>query len=199
MKAVRPSTTPLSAPSPRSDASLLAAVLEGFSDGILILTPDQVLYHINQKGKEILRLFQAEGTANPDIPACIQSMCEHMVESQELFPDTHLLLTQSFTCGNDQQIRVRVQWLHLKPGTDPYLLVLLEDQTHATRITALSEAVRYGLTPRETEVWLLRRAQRSYEEIGAELYIAINTVKRHLKSIYAKRKQVMDDLTDSVV
>jgi DNA-binding CsgD family transcriptional regulator len=42
-------------------------------------------------------------------------------------------------------------------------------------------------------VWVLRRTNHSYDDIALALYITVNTVKRHLKSIYAKRKQVLDD------
>jgi len=52
---------------------------------------------------------------------------------------------------------------------------------------------------RREDVWLLRRANHSYEEIAAKLYIAVNTVKRHLKSIHAKRKMVLDDFADTAV
>ena len=53
---------------------------------------------------------------------------------------------------------------------------------------ALTEADRYGLTPREAEVWLLRRANRPCKEIAVDLRISLNTVKKHMKSILAKQK-----------
>ena len=43
---------------------------------------------------------------------------------------------------------------------------------------------------------MLRRANRTYDEIARELYITVNTVKRHLKSIYAKRKEVADAIAN---
>jgi DNA-binding CsgD family transcriptional regulator len=66
--------------------------------------------------------------------------------------------------------------------------VTLEDRKQSTQKAAIAEAKKYDLTPREAEVWLLRRAHYSYKEIAAKLYITVNTVKKHLKSVYAKQQ-----------
>jgi DNA-binding CsgD family transcriptional regulator len=83
-------------------------------------------------------------------------------------------------------LRVRTQWLELKENNKSYLLVTIEDQYLATRNLASLEAKNYGLTPRETQIWLLRRTHCSYQEIASRLYITLNTVKKHMKNIYRK-------------
>ncbi|MGB3135452.1 MAG: helix-turn-helix transcriptional regulator, partial [Nodosilinea sp.] len=90
------------------------------------------------------------------------------------------------------QIRARVQWLDFPAAPSSYLLVSLENKTRSAHSSALLEAVQYSLTPREQAVWVLRRANCSYEDIAKELYITVNTVKRHLKNIYAKRREVTE-------
>jgi LuxR family maltose regulon positive regulatory protein len=52
------------------------------------------------------------------------------------------------------------------------------------------------LTYRELEVLRLLPSHRSYREIGAELYVSVNTVKYHLKAIY--RKLGADGRADAV-
>ena len=47
----------------------------------------------------------------------------------------------------------------------------------------------YGLTEREGEVWMLRLQDYSYQEIADKLYLSINTVKKHMKTILAKQEQ----------
>jgi len=204
--ALSSSSAPLSSPTrpngsvpPLSDATILVlnALLEGFSDGLVIVDPHRGLHHINRKGKDILRCLPQEGTA--PLPSCLHAMAEHMVESRDLFPTHKLILSQTITCHDNRRIRVRMQWLSLGPREEDSLLILLEDQTATAHTAALLEAVRYDLTPRETEVWVLRRAGHSYEAIAADLYITINTVKRHLKSIHAKRRGADDDLADGLV
>lgn len=175
------------------DFSLLSAVLEGFADGLLILAKDGSCLHSNQEGKAFCRDLGTQAQPSVTVPNCLWSMCKHLLESRELFPDHALVLTQSFRGSADYHIRARVQWLDFPAAPDTYLLVLLENQTRSAQSSALLESIQYNLTPREKEVWILRRANNSYEAIAQELYITVNTVKRHLKSIHAKRRQVLDE------
>jgi DNA-binding CsgD family transcriptional regulator len=81
-----------------------------------------------------------------------------------------------------------VRWLDLEKSGNPYLLVTVEDRLQSTQNAALTDVKKYGLTHREAQVWLLRQAKHSYKEIAAQLYITINTVKKHMKNIYAKQQ-----------
>jgi len=45
-----------------------------------------------------------------------------------------------------------------------------------------------GFTPREAEIVALVRRGYSNKEIGAELFISLDTVKKHLSSIYQKAR-----------
>ncbi len=54
---------------------------------------------------------------------------------------------------------------------------------------ALEEASLYGLTDRETRIWLLQRANhQTYKEIALALNMTPNSVKRHIKSILSKQQ-----------
>jgi DNA-binding CsgD family transcriptional regulator len=77
--------------------------------------------------------------------------------------------------------------LVLEENAHPYLLVTIEDRNQSTQNLAIADAKKYGLTRRETEIWLLRRANYSYKEIADKLCISINTVKKHLKNIHIKQ------------
>ena len=54
-----------------------------------------------------------------------------------------------------------------------------------------AEAQRYGLTERETEVWLLRQRHYTYQQIGQELFISSHTVKKHLRNVANKRRSFL--------
>jgi RNA polymerase sigma factor (sigma-70 family) len=184
------------------DLPLLNAVLEGFVDGIVVLAEDGTCIHSNQRGTALCRDLNSdrpgpEGPGQPLVlPPCLKTMYRHLVESRDLYPETILVLTQEFTSRSGQQIRARIQWLDLPGSPGPFLLISLENKTRAAQSSALLEAIQYNLTPREQAVWMLRRANRTYEEIAKELYITVNTVKRHLKSIYAKRKEVTEAMAN---
>ncbi len=71
--------------------------------------------------------------------------------------------------------------------------MVIEDRNRSDQALATLEMLRYGLTPREREVWMLRRSGRSYQEIADALYISVDTVKRHLKNINTKRQEGLEN------
>jgi RNA polymerase sigma factor (sigma-70 family) len=202
------SSSTTSSPAPLStqetvDLPLLNAVLEGFVDGILVLSEDGTCVHSNQKGQAICRDLgngarQAQAPASGAIvlPDCLTAMCRHLIESRDLYPEMLLVLTEELTSQTGHKIRARIQWLDLPSTPSSCLLISLENKTRSAHASAQLEAIQYNLTPRERAVWILRRANRSYDEIAKELYITVNTVKRHLKSIYAKRKEVTEAMAN---
>lgn len=50
------------------------------------------------------------------------------------------------------------------------------------------EATHWQLTPRQTEIWKLKRSGHSYAAIAQHLFISTNTVKKHLKDIVTKKE-----------
>jgi DNA-binding CsgD family transcriptional regulator len=73
------------------------------------------------------------------------------------------------------------------------LVLVLKDQYQLIKSIAQEEARRYGLTDRETEIWLLQRANYTYKQIATELFIAPNTVKKHMQNIHLKQKGSTND------
>ncbi len=74
-----------------------------------------------------------------------------------------------------------------------YCIVLeIRDQYQLVKNIAIEEARKYGLTERETEIWLLQRANYTYKQIASELFIAPNTVKKHMQNIHLKQKAADD-------
>jgi RNA polymerase sigma factor (sigma-70 family) len=72
-------------------------------------------------------------------------------------------------------------------------ITTLKDPVRLDQNYVVTKAKQYGLTKRETEIWLLRQLENcSYQEIASRLSISVNTVKRHLKKIYAKRSEVFN-------
>lgn len=175
-----------------SDLLMLHAVVEGLFDGVLILTPDGKVIQSNSYGAEILdELYQRQLTSNP-LPEPLWRICQLLVESRVDFPDQVVMVEDEIQTDCPAPIRVRARWLTLATAEQPCILVTLEDCYQTACQRAIAESHQYGLTQRESEVWLLKRANYSYEQIAAQLYIAINTVKKHLKSIYAKQQDAIN-------
>lgn len=166
----------------------LQAIIEGFVDGVLILTENGDWVHANEGANRICRYLSSSLSSSHIIPQQIWKACQPLIESRELFSEQNLILETEVLANNTSLFRIRVRWLELEERCYRYLLVTIEDRQRTTQTTAIAEAQKYGLTPREAEVWLLRRANYSYKEIAARLYITLNTVKKHMKNVYAKQQ-----------
>ncbi len=182
---------------------LLQAVIESFVDGILVLTAEGELIHANEYARCICHKlmpdkikYSYKSTVNSQqstfnvLPEDIWRVCECLIESRELFPDEKIVIESEVKKSDSLELRIRAQWLDLEESNRTFLLVTLEDLNQTSESIAIADAKKYGLTDREAEVWLLRRARLSYQEIAEHLYITINTVKKHMKNIHAKQMTV---------
>lgn len=172
-------------------AYFLQEVIEGLQDGILILTETGELVHANASAYRIFSQLNKD-SSNPIIPPAIWHLCESLLESQSLFPDQSIILSNEIMVDKSTIFRLRVRWLDLERFDRSCLLVTIENQYESVNNVALAEVKKYDLTPREAEIWCLYRAKYSYKEIGAKLYITVNTVKKHMKNIHAKRQTFLN-------
>lgn len=176
-----------SAPTP-----ILQAIVESI-DGAMILTKTGELVASSSNASQICAQFTQQLTQQftqnlsqnlARAPQKIWRCCQTLIEDQLKSIDEEI--------KNDQAVAIRIRAVWLASGyvEQPHLLVMLEDQHQANKDRARTEARKYGLTDREAQVWLLKRTGHSYKSIAAQLYIAEDTVKKHIKSIHAKRDAV---------
>ncbi|MBW4636115.1 MAG: helix-turn-helix transcriptional regulator [Iphinoe sp. HA4291-MV1] len=174
-----------------SKVDLLQAVVESFVDGILILTTEGELLHTNECARQFCRQLLPEGSSPSAIPEEVWRVYQSLIDSRELFPKEKFFIESELETDRGVKLRIRARWLPLATSEQNFVLVILEDRSQMSQSMALCDAKKYGLTNREAEVWLLRRANLSYKEIAQQLYITINTVKKHLKNIYAKQQEIL--------
>lgn len=173
------------------DNILLQGVIESFFDGILILTEQGELIQANNFARQICeKLTRGKPQRNP-VPKEIWRVCQALIESRSSYHNQPVIIESEITTDKLTSLRIRTQWLKLSAIKYPCLLVILEDRYQSVQNLAIAEVDKYGLTPREAEVWLLRRAKYALKEIATELSISLNTVKKHIKNIHAKRETVL--------
>lgn len=172
-------------------SEFLLAILEGFLDGILVLTDRKQLLYINNTARRLCQRLLAKN-ASTSVPPAIWQMCESLMASQSASPEK-LLVMESDVEHEEKRLRVRVQSLVLDGVDRPCLIVRLQDQQQAVQTMATAEAQKWQLTERESQVWLLRKAGLRRKQIAAELYISEDTVKKHLGNINAKRQSYLDE------
>lgn len=168
--------------------SLGESILSNWMDGILILTEDGQWIESNGLARQICDRIVQEHPGDGQPPTEIWMACQILIQSRRDFPnhlvtaESELLLKQSH-----DHFRIRAKWFNLGQEPDPHILVILENQKYSKHNLALTEAIRYGLSPREADVWELHRIGYTYQEIATQLHIALNTVKKHMKNTYAKQ------------
>ena len=171
--------------------TLLQGVVECLPDGIMIVTDRGELTYDNSCARQICLALRTDNSCadpNTDVPSQIWRCCQALIESHTQYQQAIVIEDEIQTAT--ATIRIRVRWLDPEQLEHPLLLVTLEDQRQSAQYRAYTEAHRYRLTERETEVWLLKRAGMTYKAIGAKLHIAEDTVKKHIKNIHARRDAV---------
>jgi DNA-binding CsgD family transcriptional regulator len=173
-------------------STLLPAVVDGWIDGILILTDQNQLVYVNESARRVLRQFQPDISCDSFVPKEISHICQYLIHSRRLFPHQHWLAESEIFTDDAMAVHIRARWLQVEAIANPCLLLTIEDRYQALKNIAVESAQKYGLTPREKEVWLLHRANYTYKEIAAELFITPNTVKKHMRSIHIKQKEKVE-------
>lgn len=72
------------------------------------------------------------------------------------------------------------------------MLIIIEDRHQSLQNLVKLDTYKYGLTRSEEKVWLLPTAKYTYKQITATLCITLNTVKKHMKNIHAKRQATIN-------
>ena len=188
--------------------SLLQAVVEGFIDGVMIVTDRGEVLQANRYARQICRHCNPHWvggsnsgngkTSQPDpLPAEVWQVCQALIENCNLFPGQPVIAESKIILQHSIQLRVRAQWLRLADEMSrsvlndrPCILIMLEDQIQTLQSRVLTDIQKYRLTPAEGRVWQLRLQGYSYREITNQLHITENTVKKHIKSIMTKRRSV---------
>ncbi|AKG24793.1 hypothetical protein IJ00_22200 [Calothrix sp. 336/3] len=167
-------------------------VIEGIQDGILIATDTGNIVYSNTTAQHICRQLQPESQQSLQLPPSIQKICSFLIENKSLFPNQTITLSDEILVDQLHIFRVRVRFLELKTITSPYILITIENCYESIKNTTFSEIKQYNLTQRESEIWSLYRAKYSYKEIAQKFFISLNTVKKHMKNIHAKRHAFLE-------
>jgi DNA-binding CsgD family transcriptional regulator len=166
--------------------SQLQIVVEGFVDGILILTEFGEWMHANASARHICQQLTPQTAQPTGVPKEIWQVCWSLIESRLVLPESTVVLESEVITKTGRNVRIRARWLDFAAEERAYLLVVLEDRHQTVQHLATSDAKKYDLTDRQAQVWALRRAGYSYQAIADQLYITLNTVKKHMKDIRAK-------------
>lgn len=172
---------------------IVQEALEKLTDGILIITEERKIAFANECACRILRQINQDRRDAEALPREIDFLCNSLSEIRRQFPGQYWMVSNKICISSSVTFSVHARYMKLDT-LDKYCTVLvLKDQYQLVKTIAVEEARKYGLTERETEIWLLQRANYTYKQIAAELFIAPNTVKKHMQNIHLKRKGAADN------
>lgn len=174
----------------REQTSLPQEVIANLIDGVLILTDKKELIYANDCAQRLLRQLNCGLSLTNQVPEEIWHICQALIDNRHLLANQYWLIESKIFVDNAFVFNVRAHWLRLEDRRQPCLLLSIRDQCQYVKDIVNEESQRYGLTCREKEIWLLHRANYTYKQIALELCITPNTVKKHIKSIYSKQKDL---------
>lgn len=176
-------------PLQRSPASEIERIsLENHIGSVLVLSEDNEILYITESLQQRLKesgKIDAKGKLIAEEMLLIGGMLK---QCREQLP--HQSWSVEFDILNKETVslHIRSRWLKLERRDSPCILMVVEDRQQLIQDMVRDEAQDWGLTDREQEVWLLSQDGYTYRQIAEELYITINTVKKHRRSIHAKRR-----------
>ncbi|MGG6270351.1 helix-turn-helix transcriptional regulator [Leptolyngbya sp. AN03gr2] len=162
---------------------LWGVLLEAMPLGVMVLASSLSMVYCNDKAKALCDRLRNE---EDELPISVCQLCQRLIQAESSEP---LIMEYQ---EQDLFFRLQARWINLSTP-QPLLLVLIEDCHESMRNELAIEQDKYELTDREAEIWFLLRQKYSYQDISTLLNISLNTVKTHVKNIYAKRKSLAND------
>ncbi|MDZ8189736.1 MAG: helix-turn-helix domain-containing protein [Nostoc sp. ChiSLP02] len=169
-------------------ANFLEEVIEGLEDGLLILSKAGKVLHANASADRVCCQFNQDNCNENVVPPAIWNLCESLLSNRSWLSDKLIVLSDEIVLDKSNIFRIRVRLIDLDGFDSPCFLVSIQNQYESLKYVALTEVKKFELTRREAEIWCLYRNDYSYKEIANKLFITINTVKKHMKNIHAKRQ-----------
>ncbi|MEB3293238.1 MAG: helix-turn-helix transcriptional regulator [Synechococcales bacterium] len=177
-------TVPKSIAAHELQASLYR-LLDHLTQGLLLLGEELNVLYANPYAYLFLQELLSHDENPQQLPRCLVELCQNFLRESDNCDKT--LLMDELVTLQGAVLQVQVSWFWVSP-LRKHLLITLVDRSIVGQQALWFDQQIYGLTDRETRVWQLLQNQASYQEIAHCLEISLNTVKTHIKNIYAKRR-----------
>lgn len=164
-------------------------LIDALPRGVVVVSRNLQLIYFNRQAKELCQSLMETEQRSLILPSIVLDISNRLLRTDS-GRNEPLVIECLNTKG--QSIRLYASWFNPFPAnhalaTD-YILVQLENCYEALQEELRIERKKYDLTERESEIWLLLRQECSYQTIAKSLQISLNTVKTHVKNLYAKKR-----------
>jgi DNA-binding CsgD family transcriptional regulator len=187
-----------------------SSLLELLPQGVMVVSRSLRLIYWNSKAKELCQAQMGVDLATATVPDSISEACYRLIRDSA--PNSASLFIRDERSGN-VSLRISARWLASASMPQPrstgdplslaqqsigtpngfsvdqsFIVVFLENCDEVMEQEMRIQQKKYDLTEREAEIWMLLRKEYTYQDIAKMLQISLNTVKTHVKNIYAKRR-----------
>jgi DNA-binding CsgD family transcriptional regulator len=187
-----------------------SSLLELLPQGVMIVSPNLKMMYWNSKARELCQTQMGIDLMTTRLPNSISEACHQLLRDSA--PDSATVLIKDDQLGH-ASLRISARWVvptvesqgatpcnpsvvsqlpHLMAGAASKerscIAIFLENCDETLEQEMRIQQKKYDLTDREAEICLLLRKEHTYQEIAKLLQISLNTVKTHVKNIYAKRR-----------
>lgn len=209
-RGVYSSFTPCSPAESTDLGAVWSSLLELLPQGVMIVSRNLKPIYWNSKAKELCQTQMGVDLTTANLPDSISEACYRLIRDSNL--SSAALLVKDEQSGN-VSLRISTRWLASIPAQQSlplvnpvslmqqatmaqtgfpadqsYIAIFLENCDEVMEQDMRIQRKKYDLTEREAEIWMLLRKEYTYQDIANILQISLNTVKTHVKNIYAKRR-----------
>ena len=153
----------------------------------MIILDEQLQFVYHNKNADGLFTF----LQHPDDPKSIRALLAKQIENAPDASSVNLnnaLMALDFHDGNGEQIYLRSIRSQVRASSEPtvFHILMVLDEEHAHSQLNPELIAQYGLTSKEQRVLVRLIHGDAIKDIAAKTFVSENTVKSHLKSIFAK-------------
>ncbi|ESA34185.1 response regulator containing a -like receiver domain protein and an hth dna-binding domain protein [Leptolyngbya sp. Heron Island J] len=170
------------------DAQFLFDLFNDYMQGVLVLSDTGDIVYVNKPGQTVLEEMNGAQADYPCLPREIYHLFQFQSTICHHFPHQNWSVTTKISTNTYAFLDIQTRWIRVRSSDSDCLLFVMEDANQRIQEIVLKEARCYGLTPRETDVWLLHKSHYTYKQIAEKLNIMPNTVKKHMKNILTKQR-----------
>lgn len=193
---------PRSAPDRIEVSHLWSQLLELLPQGVIVVSRALKPVYWNRKAKHLCQVLAGGNGAEGMLPLAISEACHGVIRDAKAF---HSVLMVECQTSTGHSVRISASLLDLTSSHEvlrtcptaaepasknvpTFIAVFVENCDEVMQQESRIQQQKYDLTDREAEVWMLLRQEFTYQEIAQRLQISLNTVKTHVKNVYAKRR-----------
>jgi len=179
---------------------LWGRVLDLLPQGVIVVSRSLQPLYWNRKAKSLCQILTGNDCAGSPLPLAISEACYGIIRDPQAIHSSLMVECQASTghlirvsaslleMANPNEIR---QFSSTEASTKAdftLIAVFIENCDEVMQQESRIQQRKYDLTDREAEIWMLLRQEFTYQEIAQRLQISLNTVKTHVKNVYAKRR-----------